>query len=261
MSLGQKRWNFTGKHASIVPAFEPLRFLPRHLLLAELQKCLLATLSGAAGMHFQGLAQAAKFHRGAFGLRTNAVCAKLRLVDDAHHLLEHLTPESCSLLVSDIQSMVAGSSEATLLVSEADVGGSSDGCGSSLACGASSESRSDELFYKSKIAKLVQRPDGDPVFFRKLQKDLSELQILAMDVQEVALDPPLEALESDVDTLDESAVKASGFLSDSCWITNGASGQDSLAHKRGLKMVAELMGLRRGAGVPLQASRGQRGHV
>ena len=51
-------------------------------------------------MQFQGLAQGARHFRPQLD---NRLSAKLRLVDDADHLLHHISPESCSEFVNEIK--------------------------------------------------------------------------------------------------------------------------------------------------------------
>jgi len=80
-----------------IPAFASLRGLPPHLLLGDLKRELLCSCTGAAASHFQGLAQAGR----RLGL-PNPMASKLRLVDDAHYLLKHLSPESATISLGEV---------------------------------------------------------------------------------------------------------------------------------------------------------------
>ena len=104
MASNNKRWAQHVGHTPVPPHFEALRHALRHLLLGELQHTLLLNLALPAKKHFQGLAAAAKFHK---GMLDNRLAAKLRLVDDSHHLLEHLTPESAANFVQEIGDALA----------------------------------------------------------------------------------------------------------------------------------------------------------
>ena len=73
------------------PTFDRLRFGSPHLLLGELKRACLSTLTKGSNCHFEGLAQAAKYHRGTIN---NRMAVKLRLVEDAYHLLDHLKVEA-----------------------------------------------------------------------------------------------------------------------------------------------------------------------
>jgi len=81
-----------------LPAFGVLRGLPPHLLLAALKRELMCHCTGAAASHFQGLAQASR----RLGLDSR-IAAKMRLVDDSHHLMEHLSPESATIFLREVQ--------------------------------------------------------------------------------------------------------------------------------------------------------------
>ena len=96
------RWSEPRRQVWVQPCFEQLRGLPRHLLLAELQHEVLLATSQAARCKFQGFAQASK--RLGLGSR---LAAKCRPVDDAHHLLNHLTPESSQLFLDEVLAAVA----------------------------------------------------------------------------------------------------------------------------------------------------------
>ena len=63
----------------------------------------MSVLAMKAECHFEGLAQAAKYHRDCLDNRQSA---KLRLIDDAFHLCDHLTPESCSVFLNEIKATV-----------------------------------------------------------------------------------------------------------------------------------------------------------
>ena len=97
VGAGPLRWSEPKRQVVVSRAFGELRSLPRHLLLGELQHAVLMELSKAAQCKFQGLAQAAKHTR-----LGNRLAAKCRLVDDSHHLLEHLTPESCQTFLDEV---------------------------------------------------------------------------------------------------------------------------------------------------------------
>ena len=104
-----KRWAHGGVLVQVDPGFDRLRYAPPHLLLGELKRACMVALTMGSGCHFEGLAQAAKFHRGCI---SNRQAAKLRLIDDAFHLVDHLTPESCTAFLLDIQCCAAGNSNA-----------------------------------------------------------------------------------------------------------------------------------------------------
>ena len=106
MASSRKRWSQLPGHTPVPPHFEALRHAPRHLLLGELQHTLLLNLALPAQKHFQGLATGAKYHRAKLD---NRLAAKLRLIDDSHHLMEHLTPESAANFVQEIHNALAGS--------------------------------------------------------------------------------------------------------------------------------------------------------
>jgi hypothetical protein len=104
MAAGNKRWTHGCAQLEVHPTFDALRELPPHYLLRELQRTLLQGLARTGKRHFQGLAQAAKAHKSCLD---NRVCAKLRLVDDADHLLHHLTPESATEFLNDVMGTIA----------------------------------------------------------------------------------------------------------------------------------------------------------
>lgn len=93
-------------------AFALLRHLPRHLLLAELRKHLLLQLCGSSRVHYEGLSVASKALNPGLSRQTiNRLKAKLRLIDDAHHLLEHLSPESATEFCCGIDVALPSSAE------------------------------------------------------------------------------------------------------------------------------------------------------
>lgn len=78
--------------------------LPPHILLASLHRRLTLTMSQQAGAHYEGLAQAARDAKSVIG---GSLAGKLRMVDEAAHLLRHLSPESCAICCSDLCAMLA----------------------------------------------------------------------------------------------------------------------------------------------------------
>ena len=99
-----KRWAHGAEQVIALPSFEALRDVPPHHLLRELQRVLLVKLAGSGARHFQGLAQAGKAHDHNLDGRLRA---KLRLVDDSTHLIGHLTPESATEFVNEIDRCVS----------------------------------------------------------------------------------------------------------------------------------------------------------
>jgi hypothetical protein len=89
-----------GKRApNVLAAFEGLRHQPPHMLLASLQRHLLLECNLLAGAHFEGLAQAGRELRPMIG---NAMASKFRLIDEAHNIVRHLSPESCAIYPIDL---------------------------------------------------------------------------------------------------------------------------------------------------------------
>jgi len=103
-AVGTRRWKASHGTVEVDASFEVLRSLPPHFLLRELQRRLMQDLSGSGKQHFQGLAQAAKAHPSF----DNRIKAKLRLVDDATHLIEHITPESATCLLNQVAALSSG---------------------------------------------------------------------------------------------------------------------------------------------------------
>jgi hypothetical protein len=91
------------KQLRVAHEFESLRDHPPHLLLATLQRRLLLQCARASGMHFEGLAQAGRALRKQIG---NRLATKLRLIDEAHNLLRHLSPESCSTCTRELSCLL-----------------------------------------------------------------------------------------------------------------------------------------------------------
>ena len=103
----------------VSPELELLRYQP-HLLLASLQRTLLLRVGKATGTHFEGLAAAGKAVRPTVG---NTMASKLRLIDEAHNLVRHISPESCAVYIADVSLALGEKSSATFLEeSTADVG-------------------------------------------------------------------------------------------------------------------------------------------
>ena len=88
---------------AISPELEQHRHQP-HLLLATLQHSLLMEVGKATGAHYEGLAAAGRAARPAIG---NTWATKLRLVDEAHNLIRHLSPESCAICIADLVGALA----------------------------------------------------------------------------------------------------------------------------------------------------------
>jgi hypothetical protein len=100
--MTRKRW----KPAPVVlDEFSALRHLPSHMLLAALHRRLVLNASAYAGGHYEGLAQGARDLRPLLG---NQLATKLRLIDEAAHLVRHLSPESCSMVCADVDAALYG---------------------------------------------------------------------------------------------------------------------------------------------------------
>ena len=98
-----RKWGKKAPH--VFPRFADLRELPPHILLVELHKVLCLDLSGGASSHYEGLSQAAKDARRELGA---GLVTKLQHLDFSAHLVRHLTPESCSILVHEVRAALHG---------------------------------------------------------------------------------------------------------------------------------------------------------
>lgn len=106
------------------PEFGIPRHLLRHILLTDVRKQLLLMLCGSAKQHFEGLSAAyTALDPGLSRQSLSRLKAKLRLLSDAHHLLEHLAPESASAFYNEIAVALPGSAGQALTSLPTDDGG------------------------------------------------------------------------------------------------------------------------------------------
>jgi hypothetical protein len=94
--MTRKQW----RAAPRVPSeFDSLRFLPPHVLLAALHRHLVLEVSRQAGGHYEGLSQAARDSKHLLG---NSLVNKLKVIDEAAHLIRHLSPESSAVCYHEV---------------------------------------------------------------------------------------------------------------------------------------------------------------
>lgn len=142
-TTGQNRWAQRTGVIEVRPEFDLLRHLPRHLLLADLRKQLLLHLCDNAKQHYEGLSAGLKALDPSLSRQTvSRLKAKLRLVDDAHHLLEHLTPESATVFCDEIADAMPKSG--STCPDPAVVSGSSSGDGAEAGASSSADSNTNE---------------------------------------------------------------------------------------------------------------------
>jgi hypothetical protein len=93
-----RKWGKVAQH--VLPEFDALRSQPPHALLAALHRGLIMELSGYAGTHYEGLTQAGRDDKLLIG---GQMASKMRVIDEAAHLLRHISPESCSIYVGELR--------------------------------------------------------------------------------------------------------------------------------------------------------------
>ena len=94
--MTRKQWKASPQ---VYHDFEMLCFQPPHLLLAALHRRLALELNSFAGGHYEGITQAGRDLRSELG---NVLAAKLKVIDEAAHLVRHLSPESSTILCSEV---------------------------------------------------------------------------------------------------------------------------------------------------------------
>ena len=82
-----------------------LQALPAHLVLADMHARLLRGIAAGVGLHFSGLAQAARHLRTA-GIIDTALATKLRNVDFAHNLVRHLTQPGADDFIQHVLTLI-----------------------------------------------------------------------------------------------------------------------------------------------------------
>jgi len=146
------RWSKSSGQVATMPIFDALRTGPPHTRTRELQRCLMQQLARTGKRHFQGLAQAAKAHGGQL---SNRQCAKLRLIDDAAHLMDHITPESATAFFLEVV-------QCTTAVEEGEGDVKSDDCPQSFEGSVVEEVVSDSLAENDEVQPLVhEAADGE----------------------------------------------------------------------------------------------------
>jgi len=90
----------------VLPAFEAVRFQAPHMLLAALHRRLILELGGHAGSHYEGLAQVGRDARPIIG---GQMVTKIRFIDEAAHLLRHISQESCNICFQEMAVALRGS--------------------------------------------------------------------------------------------------------------------------------------------------------
>ena len=96
-----------------LPEFDDLREQQPHALLAALHRRCVLQLGKVSSCHYDGLSQAARNAKLQLGA---GMVTKLVLVDEAHHLLRHLSPESCTIVFSEVCAALGGDHEALMLL-------------------------------------------------------------------------------------------------------------------------------------------------
>jgi hypothetical protein len=89
----------------VLPDFEGLRHQPPQVLLAALHRRLVLELAGRVGVHYEGLAQAARDARSVIGA---PLVAKMKMIDEAFHLMRHISPESCTICFAELVAALEG---------------------------------------------------------------------------------------------------------------------------------------------------------